>query len=600
MAQGTHRDSSPPDVTVTSAGEAQGRVLDPGADEVDHSPTTTDVSHNISGRAVDTGLTSSRGGDEARVVDGEKKHGNKTKMNKKDDDEIVPSNNQDPRRTNISIQPSIATAGPAVAETAARVQNQEPVRRASRPITLDEDYNEGFSSTPSPPPESAGVAVAATVSGAAKRKTKKKNKTKKKPGESGNDGTENATTADPPTSLLNGVSVISLNEDIELRTRVPGDGDLASDGLYARRPITSGRCILRDPPLMALKKGRDNIWGIYDAYQLLSPREQIILWSFEPQPLLVEPEATAMVNALVYFYVKAAIVGEGQRTPEEQERFEELGIVVSEMCRAWRIAARYLAYRYSLSTAPMTQRDEIPKSMLVTAFFPTAAYFTHSCIPNCFGVYNQNIDRFTVYSTTNIAAGEQLTVSHIGNNIWYQPVFSRADMLREFTGRSCMCPSCTRTDPQFHHREMLRRLQHQRAAIAATCISSIEAHKYPGFGQVATMELDQALDKGDMELRKIIDGLVDLGSTDTEQARWYIQLSTIAMMRKNFNMAVEYAKLACNIGLQCWGPDHPDQKALVRGVKEAEAAKAEVDRQKQEKARQKRLQMLKDQGLIKE
>jgi hypothetical protein len=114
------------------------------------------------------------------------------------------------------------------------------------------------------------------------------------------------------------------------------------------------------------------------------------------------------------------------------------------------------------------------------------------------------------------------------------------------------------------------------------------------------MELDQALDKGDMELRKIIDGLVDLGSTDTEQARWYIQLSTIAMMRKNFNMAVEYAKLACNIGLQCWGPDHPDQKALVRGVKEAEAAKAEVDRQKQEKARQKRLQMLKDQGLIKE
>lgn len=81
--------------------------------------------------------------------------------------------------------------------------------------------------------------------------------------------------------------------------------------------------------------------------------------------------------------------------------------------------------------------------------FPLAAYFNHSCTPNCAHHYNPVSRMYEVRTIEDIRdEGTELTISYLAEARWYLPTDQRRTILQGQYGFHCMCRRCNRSSAQ--------------------------------------------------------------------------------------------------------------------------------------------------------
>lgn len=402
-------------------------------------------------------------------------------------------------------------------------------------------------------------------------------------------------------------SRITLNEYTELRR-----GGL-NDGVYSRTLISVGSRIVNEPPLLSMyPKERITLRGIYETYLKLSPREQLAIWDYEPRPTVVPAEVTLFIEGLVHYHQglqKNAT--ENTLTARDQEMLAELGLILGEMCFAWRIAARLLGHRYSLVTASASELDRIPSHIPLVGFFCGAANFNHSCVPNCCATYNVETGRMTVHAMSEIQPDEQLTLSHIGNKIWYHTADERKKMVLKATGRICQCAACDPRDEKFERSEDIRRRLHLGTAYMGQFLAKICTEDDCSY--LAFMELTKTMSRehlaGPLGPAEVVEArilltrmkgdLYDIGCRGLELPRWENVLVMIiypwalehrvgSINEESYSGWEARAYTLARTAGFCFGTDHPDYEPLRLSL---EAAK-NISNERQEEEGAKRREMI--------
>lgn len=100
-----------------------------------------------------------------------------------------------------------------------------------------------------------------------------------------------------------------------------------------------------------------------------------------------------------------------------------------------------LVSRYSANAFEMEPGTEVEPAS--SGIFLKASSINHSCRPNAFFAWNENLRQMTVHAMVDIPGGEEITVSY---NYPFTSLESRQKTLRELYGFECDCSAC-RLDP---------------------------------------------------------------------------------------------------------------------------------------------------------
>lgn len=110
--------------------------------------------------------------------------------------------------------------------------------------------------------------------------------------------------------------------------------------------------------------------------------------------------------------------------PEQQQQFETL---CCPDLPAWTpLVSRYVANCFEVGVR-------------VSAIFLKASRVNHSCRPNAFFSWNENLHRLTVHAIEDIPAGEEITVSYV---FPFYSLENRKKSFRDNYGFDCDCPTC--------------------------------------------------------------------------------------------------------------------------------------------------------------
>jgi len=91
---------------------------------------------------------------------------------------------------------------------------------------------------------------------------------------------------------------------------------------------------------------------------------------------------------------------------------------------------------------PLDSVKECPYSL--ARFFPTAGQIGHSCVPNAEYVWHDGSAELLVFANRYIAAGEDITASHLSRS---QSLLLRAER-QPLLGIRCGCPACNPEHPE--------------------------------------------------------------------------------------------------------------------------------------------------------
>lgn len=80
----------------------------------------------------------------------------------------------------------------------------------------------------------------------------------------------------------------------------------------------------------------------------------------------------------------------------------------------------------------------------VAGIFPLAAYFNHSCRPNCAHHYNQRTRMYEIRTIEDIAPGTELNICYLAETRWHLPTDQRRKLLMDKYYFHCMCRRCNR------------------------------------------------------------------------------------------------------------------------------------------------------------
>ena len=110
--------------------------------------------------------------------------------------------------------------------------------------------------------------------------------------------------------------------------------------------------------------------------------------------------------------------------PEQQQQFGTLCCPDHPVRTP--LASRYVANCFEV-------RDK------VSAISLKASRVNHSCVPNAFFSWNENLHRMTIHAIVDIPAGEEITVSYV---FTFFSLEYRQKLFREYYGFNCDCPAC--------------------------------------------------------------------------------------------------------------------------------------------------------------
>ena len=96
---------------------------------------------------------------------------------------------------------------------------------------------------------------------------------------------------------------------------------------------------------------------------------------------------------------------------------------------------------YEFNNFQISEEDNHNPPRFTSGIFLKASRFNHSCIPNACWYWNEELGRFTVYSTVDIQRGEEILIDYHGQHCFYKRK-DRKDELRNAYSFECNCPAC--------------------------------------------------------------------------------------------------------------------------------------------------------------
>lgn len=368
------------------------------------------------------------------------------------------------------------------------------------------------------------------------------------------------------------------------------------EGLFATRDVTEGTRLICEAPLIALPSPGDDIPILMHAYEALSPGDQALIWSLRPSNHEQLRGWSTSCDALIARVADLQAIKSEDRTQQNSEEIEFLQDKVDYMCHAFRIAARFFTHRNSLTDVLEVNRQYIRSDIPVTGLFATAAKLRHSCVPNCFGKWNNVSGRFTVHAVKPIPAGEELTVSLIAEKAFYYPSSERKTKLEGHSGIVCTCPACNPQHSEYRMHEQTRTQLQTLVAYLAHELSALSVHDNTSGPKKIPIDAT-TITLTERRLHETISLLQKAGCGDHEIVRWRTALrDRILPRREALFAALAQAKLAVARAEICYGVDHPEMLGLrghveiweklveqkKREVEETEKQKEEAERLKRE------------------
>ena len=325
--------------------------------------------------------------------------------------------------------------------------------------------------------------------------------------------------------------------------------------------------------------------AIYDAYLKLSESDKDILWSLKPSLPSDWKAWSVRIDAIIPTILEIGKKSPSNRTEEDNYIFDSLAPRLRSTCEAWRVAARFQTHRYALTNATEVERANIPEGVHVTGLFVQAGHLRHSCVPNCFCSWNVHTGRMTVHAVKNIAKGEELTTSCIGQQAFYYTRAERKIMLHKTANMTCACVACDASHPSSAEHETHRMQIHEAVMHINHVLTTFgildHMHEY-AYPNTASNETSGRFDKKLLsDLMQHVLGLIKLlekvGCTDTEIIRWRQLLRDCLLPGiGQWYAALAQAKLAARRALICWGADYPEFKVVEGEVSRVEKVLAQI------------------------
>ncbi|KAL6705480.1 hypothetical protein ACN47E_006745 [Coniothyrium glycines] len=266
-------------------------------------------------------------------------------------------------------------------------------------------------------------------------------------------------------------------------------------GLYTKRSacfataaIPGGTRIISEPHLIFTRVADEQMSQLLVAFRALPAHEQARVWKLNPSPVGASPLLAQMadsVEPVMHRVVAILRKKKGERSAEEERELEEVGPKLQEALIMLRIAARWHGNRYCL-TEPAeheqvaagdgTANREAEGEAAVAGLFVETAFLRHSCVPNCYAVFNHVTKRLTVHTLRTVLEGEELTLAAV-DKVYYQHAELRQKTLHERFGIKCTCDACDSSGPKFDMHEQARRRCHVRLLWMTGFLTTLEKMK---------------------------------------------------------------------------------------------------------------------------
>lgn len=203
------------------------------------------------------------------------------------------------------------------------------------------------------------------------------------------------------------------------------------------------------------------------------------------------------------------------------------------------------------------------------ALFKRISRLNHSCVPNAQGNYHPLHETFNVHSTSDIEAGDQITVSYLPEKC--QTRDQRVEALDNGYGFQCACPACDLG----HERGIVGE---QRRMDMQTIFENLSEEGFTdegnqgegGKGNVMSTREETNL----RMMEKFIWTLEKGGVAGREVASLYMELASLYGKECRTEEALRSAEKGLLLDEACLGIDHPvyqESLKVVRGLKDAAA-----------------------------
>ncbi|RMZ76526.1 hypothetical protein DV738_g4913, partial [Chaetothyriales sp. CBS 135597] len=215
-------------------------------------------------------------------------------------------------------------------------------------------------------------------------------------------------------------------------------------GIFARQRIARGSRILSERPLLLVDQKEINILA---AASRLSKAELDTLLGLSVNKAKRE-SLWNLVDAL-FQSAQLPLSKKGRRSIQQRRD----------------ILACFYNNNFALSLSPPHRDDgtntinTATKTSAARGVFPTIARLNHSCIPNAQGNFNRNVDEgsFTIHALREIAAGEEITVSYLHDELASHE--ERQHWLHRVYGFWCQCGICAGGDEAHRSHKRRQRLR---------------------------------------------------------------------------------------------------------------------------------------------
>lgn len=194
------------------------------------------------------------------------------------------------------------------------------------------------------------------------------------------------------------------------------------NGLFAARDIPPGTRMIAETPILTIPSSAE-----HDA-----ERAFCHAWYILPEEKRKKFDELLYIPSLITQTLRDTI----------RAWYKENGITASDgvVLKGKRLqdASKAMAKRFAIFITNRVQMGS--NSAYGTGVFASYSRINHSCVPNSHNGYNPTIGRFTIHSTHEIRAGEQVFISYI-NGICRTR--SQRQKALDKWGFTCTCQACT-------------------------------------------------------------------------------------------------------------------------------------------------------------
>ncbi|KAF2714543.1 hypothetical protein K504DRAFT_5690 [Pleomassaria siparia CBS 279.74] len=318
--------------------------------------------------------------------------------------------------------------------------------------------------------------------------------------------------------------------------------DYIHSGLFATANIVEGTRLICEAPLITFDGSGDQIEQVWDAYNKLSDVDQARVMALRPHehihPRLVDLRQqidTAMHNLKIM---------REQGVSERLGLGEKVRVSIESKLREniakHEVVKRFCTHSHQLAPVIEEQYPKLSANKIIQGLFAHIACIRHSCVPNCFVNWNSSTGRMTIHATKKISKDEELTISFMGKDAYYQNLEGRETRLRAVAALPCWCPACDDRHPSFTTHAVIR----------------AQLHTVEYFYTRALSEIDSRPEEVEQRVINIIRLLGLAGCTDAEIVKWRVKLRDELLPRRGqWIAALAQARLALRMAINCYGAD---------------------------------------------